>query len=130
MIVDKEPLGLDCDDCAESDEAETWGGVAMEFQSREGDECTYLCPHCGRVESIDEPWPEGWGSATIGTQKKFHYYRDGVALCGKWRLNSDHVNLLNFTKPRDPHSVMFTSGNDCTPCTKRMRADALLVGAS
>ncbi|MDI9900556.1 hypothetical protein QM716_11905 [Rhodococcus sp. IEGM 1409] len=74
---------------------------------------------------IDEfVWPEGWASSTIGRQRKFHYYRGGRALCGNWRIFREHVAQLRFTIPKDPFDVLFTSGNDCGACTRKMRADA------
>lgn len=76
-------------------------------------------------EKIDEfVWPEGWASSTIGRQRKFHYYRGGRALCGNWRIHREHVAQLRFTIPKDPFDVLFTSGNDCGACTRKMRADA------
>jgi len=68
-------------------------------------------------------WPEGWASPLMGSQRKFHYYRDGKALCGKWRIFPEHVSQLTFTIPKDPFNIMFTSGQDCTACTRKMRAD-------
>lgn len=50
--AEKEPLGLDCDECREEDEDDV--GTPMEFYSREGDKVTYECPQCGYTESIIE----------------------------------------------------------------------------
>lgn len=48
-----DPLGLDCDDCAEGAD----GGYTeqMDFDSRDGEAVTYQCATCGRVETVDEP---------------------------------------------------------------------------
>lgn len=77
-----------------------------------------------RTEPADEfVWPEGWAGLLIGPQKKFHYYRNGKALCGKWLIFRHHLDYITLTPPADPMSIWHTSGNDCTACTRKMRAD-------
>ena len=75
------------------------------------------------TKSDEFVWPEGWASSTMGTQKKFHYYRGGKALCGKWQIFRHHLEYITLTPPADPMSIWHTSGNDCTACTRKMRAD-------
>jgi len=53
-----DPLGLDCDDCAEdpdyAEDPDAYGSE-MDFDGRDGEAVTYQCPQCGRVETVDEP---------------------------------------------------------------------------
>lgn len=68
--------------------------------------------------------PEGWASARLGNQRAFHYYRNRRSLCGKYLLLQEPPPHVTFTIPKDPHSIMFTNGDDCRVCQRRMRADA------
>lgn len=67
---------------------------------------------------------EGW-APMHGTQRSFHYYREGRALCGRWAILPHMAEHLPLT-PGD-ESILRSSGADCLACTKKRRAEVAAV---
>ena len=54
---------------------------------------------------------EGWGDMN---GYKWHYYRDGVSLCGKWRVFGKILPLLD-DDPKDRNVW-----SDCPACVRKL----------
>ena len=55
----------------------------------------------------------GW---TLGKRTKFHYFKDGKSLCGKYRIESDNKLIEKIESVFPGMSLLSLAGQTCGDC--------------